>query len=654
MNFRIHLICFVGLFQLIFTGGFVVASNKPNYNIDELEARYAKHNAIYLKRSRAVVIDIVDDSLVVTQQNSEATLLLNDNSKIGSVNSVYSSTFKQVSNLDAYTLYPNKKGYKKMQATDIKTSSSMGESVFYDDSKQTTITYPMVLKGSIMHLNYDETFTDAHFLHGFYFQDYLPTLEVNLSVKVHKNIDFNFRLFNDSGYNIAYTYFEKGDYKFYNWKLENVKKGKQGNKYSDHRQLFPHVKYFLGDVRFQNRTDKYFSNTDDLYAYYSSFIENIDTAYSADFLKLVQEITAHCTSDCDKARNILYWVQDNIRYVAFEEGFRGFVPHSANLVFHKRYGDCKDMASLIVGMMNAAGVKAYYTWVGTRHIPYRYEELPTLAVDNHMVASFFVGDSVVVLDGTVGTYPYGLVPHHIQGKEVLIAISKNDYHIKTLSETPASVSYVRDSVYCEIVDNTLKGRGVKAFAGYNHYEIASAMLGVKPDREKKQVTNLLTKGNNTFKLDTFQLSNIFNRDTIAEIMYQFQIDNYVKKLNDELYVNMNLDQSFKDAYIDTTFSLRPIGNDFKYKEQYVSVLKIPEGYEVAFLPEDVAYTDSCVSCAIRYQKNENTVVQHTSILLNFLDLKPRNFEAWDGMVKSLNKAYRQTIALKRSKVIDEN
>ena len=50
------------------------------------------------------------------------------------------------------------------------------------------------------------------------------------------------------------------------------------------------------------------------------------------------------------------------------------------------------MASLIVTMLKVAGVKSYRTWIGTRDLPYKYSQVPTPLVDNHMIATYIAAD----------------------------------------------------------------------------------------------------------------------------------------------------------------------------------------------------------------------------------------------------------------------
>jgi hypothetical protein len=127
-----------------------------------------------------------------------------------------------------------------------------------------------------------------------------------------------------------------------------------------------------------------------------------------------------------KARRIYNWVQKNIKYVAFEQGMEGFVPREANLVCNRRFGDCKDMSSILTVMLNTAGVPAYYTWIGTRHLPYRYAETPLPLVDNHMISTIKLNDKFIFLDGTDNNCVFGMPSEHIQGKEALLAMGEKN------------------------------------------------------------------------------------------------------------------------------------------------------------------------------------------------------------------------------------
>lgn len=79
-----------------------------------------------------------------------------------------------------------------------------------------------------------------------------------------------------------------------------------------------------------------------------------------------QELIAGQNSFTGRLQAITQYLQANIRYVGIEIGIGGWQPHSAAEVFHNRYGDCKDKATLLKTMLESVGIHATWVMVDTR------------------------------------------------------------------------------------------------------------------------------------------------------------------------------------------------------------------------------------------------------------------------------------------------
>ncbi len=204
------------------------------------------------------------------------------------------------------------------------------------------------------------------------------------------------------------------------------------------------------------------SNLDDLYKWYYTFVEGLNKEQSPELEAIVKKIKSESTSEIDLVKNVFYWVQTNIQYIAFEQGMRGLIPHSGNYICEKRYGDCKDMANLIVNMLQLADVKAYHTWIGTRDLPYRYTEVPTPIVDNHMIATYISPDGkYYFLDATSDYTPFGFPSSMIQGKEALIGLDAKRYEVKEVLVLEKEKNQIFDSVTVKMENNQLVGTGIR-------------------------------------------------------------------------------------------------------------------------------------------------------------------------------------------------
>src|SRR5690606_36063318 len=107
----------------------------------------------------------------------------------------------------------------------------------------------------------------------------------------------------------------------------------------------PHIVYFIEKItnKKTNETQTYISNTNDLGKYVSQYVSGINKDVSKEIKAQVATLTAHKTSNIEKATAIFNWVQANVRYIAFEDSLGGFIPREANMVFKNKFGDCKDM-----------------------------------------------------------------------------------------------------------------------------------------------------------------------------------------------------------------------------------------------------------------------------------------------------------------------
>lgn len=103
--------------------------------------------------------------------------------------------------------------------------------------------------------------------------------------------------------------------------------------------------------------------------------------------------------DTDKVVAALYgFVVTNTRYVALEFGIHGYKPYRVDRVLARRFGDCKDKASLIHAMLKVAGVDSRLVLLRMRHLGTLAPEVASLAAFNHAIV--YVPKLDLFLDGT--------------------------------------------------------------------------------------------------------------------------------------------------------------------------------------------------------------------------------------------------------------
>ncbi len=610
--------------------------------------KYCDYNAIITNYEYSYLLDMDDDSLRVSQTVNKRVRILNEKSKGLNKDYIFYSSFALVKDINAYTLVPKSRGFSKIKVDQFQKSSGTDRSVFYDDSKTIQFAYPSIQKGCVTSLNYTLDYKDPHFLRRCFLQSYLPVKNIKVAVKVHRDVELGYKLFNTEGLSVQFRQYSKGKYNYYEWVASDVAPYTYRSSQNFGMAYYsPHIAFFVKSVQNKDGKEDYFGSTNLLYHYYYDFVKGINGNISDDLKAEVLKITKGLDDD-EKARAIYYWVHDNIKYIAFEDGFSGFIPTDANEVYKKRYGDCKGMSSLLQVMMEEAGLKTYIAWVGTRSIPYSYEEMPLPSVDNHMVAVRFQNDSLIVLDGTFKYLDYGVYPFHLQGKEVLVGMGPDKFKVCHIPFTSDDYSSVTDSAFIHISEQKVYGKAKVFYKGFNKMELAYTMDGVKLDKYINTYSRIFDKGNNKFKVIDQSSKNIFKSDTIAEVVYDFEIEDYYKQVGDEIYINLNVDKPYANLIVDTTGVISPVTNDFYYTEKYVTCLSVPSGYTVTYVPEDDSYSNNLFGYTIHYSVDGNQVSVEKKLTSRFFVLLKDNLDEWNEMIRSLNKNYRNTLVLTKN------
>src|SRR5512140_364919 len=117
-------------------------------------------------------------------------------------------------------------------------------------------------------------------------------------------------------------------------------------------------------------------------------------------------------------RAVYDWVVTNTRYVALEFGIHGYKPYRVDQILARRFGDCKDKASLIHAMLKLAGVDSRMVLLRMRNLGNLTEDVPSLAAFNHAIV--YVPKYQLFLDGTAEFHSSRELPSADHRANVLI------------------------------------------------------------------------------------------------------------------------------------------------------------------------------------------------------------------------------------------
>jgi len=612
--------------------------------LQEYKTAYPDYSEVILNDNKSYDISIENKGIKIIQDNHYESIILKE---IGINKNEESFTYSNLVKLleyDAYTIINDNGKERKIKVTQTNEKQAQESSVFHNDVKERQLIFPNLEAGAKKVYDYQTQFIDYHLLHKFIFGGFAPIENSTLEIKLDKEIDLGYKIFNDPNNTIEFSKTEKRGKWIYKWSMKNIKPVKFEDNSPGYLHIVPNINVFIKNYTIENKKVEGLENVSTLFDYYMDFIKDINKKENAELKTISQNITSNCKTDEEKVKNIFYWVKDNIKYIAFENGYEGFIPREGNLVYERKFGDCKDMASIITTMAKYANIdNVFIAWIGTREIPYLYLDLPTPSVDNHMIAVFKNGEQYVFLDATDNQTRFGIPTSFIQGKEALVN-ENGTYKIVKVPIVDSEMNKVSEKTNLTIAGNKLIGSSKLELNGYNRSTVLHQIRDASNKARFDLVKNIVLKGNNKFNLKNYTEGNITDKDKPYVINYNFELDNYLIKVDKEIFVNLFLDRNIEKLIIEKD-------RKSKYEIDYLTMsdaayeLDIPQNYKVKYLPKNVSIDNNLFSSNFSYEEKNNKIILKAKFNLKKILLDVTDFELWNETIKKLKSNYSETIIL---------
>ena len=158
----------------------------------------------------------------------------------------------------------------------------------------------------------------------------------------------------------------------------------------------------------------------------------------SDVSGLVEKLTKDKRSPAEKLQAITGYLDSEIRYTGIEFGDSTIIPHSAAETLTRKYGDCKDKASLLAVMLRAAGVPAYVALLESGSGLDVTTELPSITQFDHAIV-YVPGPPELWIDATDERSRVGEIPVDDQGRLALIVRPGSESLVR-IPQAPSSAN----------------------------------------------------------------------------------------------------------------------------------------------------------------------------------------------------------------------
>ncbi len=192
------------------------------------------------------------------------------------------------------------------------------------------------------------------------------------------------------------------------------------------------------------------------------------------------ELTAGAPDLYTKLSQITSYIQKNIRYFIVMKGIGGLQSHFSADIFRNRYGDCKDKTTLLISMLQATGVHAYYLHVDSERGTID-PTAPSL-IGNHMITAIELpegnndqrlvarvkatnGKTLLIFDPTDEVTPVGLIRGQLQGAYGNIFNGADSQVLQMPVLPPDVAGMIRKGTFTLSAEGALTGDIAEGFMG---------------------------------------------------------------------------------------------------------------------------------------------------------------------------------------------
>jgi len=371
------------------------------------------------------------------------------------------------------------------------------------------------------------------------------------------------------------------------------------------------------------------------------------TAATPEMTAKAQELTAGLTDFYARAQAIDNFVRGDIRYVAVEVGIGEDQPHAASDIFHNRYGDCKDKATLLAAMLSAVGIHSTWLWVDTTHI--MDPAMPSLLGDHmiaaielppgydspqmHSVVTASSGKRFLITDPTWEYTPFGQIEDDLQGTYALLVDGVDSQVIQIPVMPPERNTWTRTAHMKLAEDGSLSGDVVEHLYGDTAADTRRSFASMDTHHQDEFLDGYVSEDITGFTMTNARMENMPDVDKEIVLSFSVATGTYAKQMGTLLMVRPRILGS--DA---TEFDDKPRTYSVNLQETELAKddfdIQLPAGYVVDELPEPVKIDVGFASYESRTTVDNNTLHYSRTYTVRAIEVPADKY----GDVKELESA----------------
>jgi hypothetical protein len=382
---------------------------------------------------------------------------------------------------------------------------------------------------------------------------------------------------------------------------------------------------------------------------------------SPEIVAQTQSLIAGAPDFYTKLSRITEYIQKNIRYFVVERGIGGWQAHPASDIFRNRYGDCKDKTTILISMLQAAGIDAFYMPVDDRRDVVD-PEMPSM-YGNHMITAIEVpadvqdprlkaivkakdGKRYLIFDPTNERTPVGNLPFYEQGGYGTLAAGAASQIVALPVLDPDANGTEQKGSFTLASDGTLTGSVDTSHIGPEGGEFR-LFLKYTDDKERREFwEKYVAETLPGVTLDTFQFIQPPVLDKPLEFHYKVTSHQYSHQAGPLVLVRPRVVGSLARPFDDKP-RIYPIDLEATGRWRDSFDIAIPAGYVVDETPDPVNLDMDFASYHSKVSVNGNLLHYEREYVVRQVELPPARALEFRGFESAILSDEKSAAVLKK-------
>lgn len=332
----------------------------------------------------------------------------------------------------------------------------------------------------------------------------------------------------------------------------------------------------------------------------------------------------------EKVTALYNLVVDKTRYVGLEFGIHGYQPYRVSQIFARKFGDCKDKASLLATMLRLAGIETEMVLARTRRGGDLRDPIASLAIFDHAIV--YVPSLDLYLDGTAEFSGSLELPE--QDQDIVVLRVGKQALVRT-PVLPAATSHAETRWRVKLLANggalveeqlTLRGQATPEWR--QHYQV----VGEQRDKYERTWTD---RSPGAAIVDLKMA--VADREKPVTIDAQIEVPRWARKEGDALVQRLlgrEPDMLRSYARLSSRRSDLIVGYPWTQTERLV--VELPRGYKLAELPKPVDLKSRFGRFTTELKASGNTVEIEAKLEINTYRIATADYEAFRAFCQQID------------------